>query len=592
MRRGSNPKYRRVTTAPALPAWARRAAAMACCLLGTGCYVGLDATPKGSGGGDSAAGSDEGADSQDDEPPVDACGGTMSVEDTRIRRLSRLEYENTLRDLGLLGADEAVVDSLTGDVIIAGKMRGFLIGGAVDESLARDLLQTATTVAEHAVVDPSALLGCTPTTAADETSCVADFIAEFGRRAYRRTLTTQERDELLAVYASARATVDFAGSVQTLLIAILTAPDFLYLLEHDPDDAEVGDVVAVAGPELASRLSYFLWDSMPDEELLAAAEAGDLDDAAAVEAQARRMLADPRADRAIRRFLVEWTFVDGLAHAAKDPTQYGWFTPELAGDLRTSLLTTLESTLRGPEPTLAAFLAPSTMFVNEAIAQAYGIEGVSGDAFVEVEVDADQRPGLLTHPAVLALAAKATRADPIARGLFVREQLLCADLPPPPATDENGDPIDFDVPAPEPGVTNRERFFEHTASPSCSGCHTLLDPIGFGFEHYDAVGRYREIDENGNDVDASGEVIAAGDLDGTFDGASELLARMGGSQHVAECVATQWFRYSLGRREGAADGCTTDTIAQRFVESDMNIQELLIAIATSDALRYRRVGPV
>jgi hypothetical protein len=513
------------------------------------------------------------------------------VPEVGVRRLSRVEYDNTLRDLGLAAADAHIaVKNFAGDSVVGGAKRGYLIGGPIDNLLARDFVDAATTLAATAVQDLPKLLGCVPTNATQENDCARAFISSFGERAFRRPLLTTEVDELFQVFEATRASFDFRTGIEATLASLLAAPEFINLVESSPAGSKPGDIVAVDGLALASRLSYFLWDSTPDAQLLAAAKSGALATPKQVESEARRMLDDARSRDAVNHFLHEWSFIEELAGMPKDAAQFGWYTPELAANLKASFLTSLESAFFSPASTLTAFLAPETMFANAAIANAYGLPQVAGTQLSEVKVDPKQRRGLLTHPALLALTGKPSRSDPIHRGLFVRGQLLCTDLPDPPDRDANGNPIDFNVPPPAPGVSNRERFRQHTASGVCSGCHAFIDPIGFGFENYDAVGRYRTIDENAAPIDASGEVKDGGDVTGAFNGAVELADRVMKSDTVAKCMTLQWFRFALGRRETAADACSNEAVAKRFLESGKNLKEMVIALAVSDAFRYRKVG--
>ncbi len=570
-----------------------RSALLISSLVGfTGCYSGrqdgVDANATAGPGG-SADGGDAG-DGGGDGGPVLACADpdAAGVGAVRLRRLNRTEYANTLVDLGLVEPGSDVTAGIAGDMVLGGAHRGFVIGGPVDDATARDLVDAALQVSATAALDP-AFVGCDPAAGDDEDQCAQDFLVDFGRRAFRRPLTEAEVDALLVIFGDARDEYDFASGIEAALAALLTAPEVVYLFESDPPNAAPGDIVALDDFALASRLSYFLWDSTPDDELLDAAEARQLTTDAGLEQQIRRMLAHPRAHDAVREFMREWTFVDGLGELQKGEG-YEWMTADLAQDLRESLMRSLDDAVWGEDATLRQLVAGDTMYVNDAIAEAYGLPPVGSEELVEVAVDRDRWPGAMVHPGLMALQAKATRGDPIARGLFVREQLLCDKLPAPPAVDENGDPIDFDVPPPTPDATNRDRFAEHTASPLCAGCHAMIDPIGFGFEHYDAGGRFREVDDNGLPIDASGSVVGAGDLDGEFDGARELADRMADSEEVAACVSTQWFRFALSRLETEDDECSTNATVERFVASGYDLEELLVAMAMSDSFRFRKVG--
>jgi hypothetical protein len=332
----------------------------------------------------------------------------------------------------------------------------------------------------------------------------------------------------------------------------------------------------VPGAQVASRLSYFLWGGPPDDALVEAAQSGGLDTRAGVEAQARRMLADSRARAQVRRFHVEWLGVAPLHLALKAPAfgDFAALAPQLQEEVgRFGEWATFEG---GGVP---ALFTARTTFVNGPVAELYGIAGVEGPDFRQVDLSNKQRGGLLTLPGVLAAWAKSDQTSPVRRGRFVREQLLCEPLPPPPGN------VAMNLPPPTQGTT-RERFAQHATDPACSGCHQLMDPVGFGFERYDAVGAFRLV-ENGRPVDASGEVIGSQDIDGPFDGALGLGQKLAASQEARHCVARQWFRFALGRAETPEDACTLAAVERTLDETGGDVKAMLVALATSDAMRLR-----
>jgi hypothetical protein len=231
------------------------------------------------------------------------------------------------------------------------------------------------------------------------------------------------------------------------------------------------------------------------------------------------------------------------------------------------------------DATLDALLTDDTVFVNARLGALYGLPTESATL---VATPDPNRRGLLGQPGLLARLGKPDQSDPIHRGLFVRERLLCQTLPMPP------NDVDLTIRPPEPGASTRDRFAEHTASEACAVCHRLIDPIGFGFESFDGIGRFRTTDE-GVAVDTTGEVLGAEDASGTFDGQPELAEQLARSETVRRCVATQWMRFALGREESAADACSIDDVDARFAAAGGDLRELVIAIATSDAFRHRRV---
>jgi hypothetical protein len=234
--------------------------------------------------------------------------------------------------------------------------------------------------------------------------------------------------------------------------------------------------------------------------------------------------------------------------------------------------------------TLAALFGAPYTFANAALAQYYGISGVSGAGFTKVALDPTQRGGVLTQGGLLSLLAKPNQTSPVHRGKFVREQILCQPLPPPPAN------LQITPPELSTTLTTRERFTQHAADPYCNTCHHLMDPIGLGFESFDGAGVFRAT-ENGQAVDASGRIDDAGDATGTFDGPLALGQRLASSSDVRACVATQWFRYGYGRAETDADGCSLQAMQASFAAGGYRILDLVAALATTDAFRYRRVTP-
>jgi hypothetical protein len=218
-------------------------------------------------------------------------------------------------------------------------------------------------------------------------------------------------------------------------------------------------------------------------------------------------------------------------------------------------------------------------FLNEPLAAFYGSPGPVGSEFQRTTLDGVRRAGFLTQAGILAALAKPNQTSPVQRGKFVQEQLLCNDLPPPPAN------VEITLPEPSPTATTRERFSQHASLPTCAACHTLMDPIGLGFEHYDGSGRWRD-SENGMAIDASG-VVNGSDVDGPFVGAIELADRLGHSERVRACFVRQWFRFAYGRGDTPADQCTLATLTSRFAAGKANVRELLVALTESDAFLYR-----
>ena len=487
-------------------------------------------------------------------------------------RLTRQQYDFTVLDL--LGDATGPARSFAPD----DNTEGFEVGLTVSPLLAEQYFDAAEGIAERAVADIEGLLPCDPATDGEDV-CASQFIREFGPRAWRRPLTADEIARFEDLYATMKASYDFATGIQAVVQGALSSPWFLYHAEPVPASPAAGTIVPVTGYAMANRLSYLLWSSMPDDELFAAVEAGELATPEQIEAQARRMLDDPKARRGMSSFARQWLGLDRIPRLEKDSGIAPEFDPEVAQDLHDSLAAYVDHVVWESDGSVETLLLGNTTFMTPALAAIYGVEGVTS-GMEPVVMDSPDRQGLLTQPGLLALLAKPNQSDPIHRGLFVRERLFCQHLPPPP------DDIVIRAPDPEPGLTTRERFSEHSSNEACVGCHQLMDPIGFGFESYDAIGRFRTTDE-GVAVDDSGEIVATEDADGPFDGVPGLNERLAGSEQVRECVAKQMFRFTFGRTETTRDECSLAILEETGRSTGWNIREMLVALTLTDAFLFR-----
>ena len=559
----------------------RRAGALASFGLALGCYSGVSGSATGGPGeGSETVGNDDAGSSDDggtDDGEPSACD-EPAVGVSPLRRLTRSQYNNTIRDL--LGIEGDPAATIAPDE----KVGAFFSNStaSVTELLAEQYMRVAEDLAETAIADLDALLPCDPAVD-DQAACGAEFVDTFGKRAFRRPLTNAEREAMVGLFEKGRAEVDFSEGVRLVILAALQSPQFLYHLELDLPDAEGGDVIALDGWQVASRLSYFVWDSMPDDELLRAADAGALDDPDMLRVQAERMLDDPRAADAIASFHVQWLHIDALSLLEKNPEAYPTFDTALRDAMGQETARFADWVIRFDDGRLETLLTAPYSFLEGPLFSLYGVtQPADHDPTMPVALDPMQRAGLLTQPGVLAVHAHADQSSPVHRGKIVRENILCTPLaPPPPEVDVVPPPLD-------PNATTRERFDQHRTDPSCAGCHNLIDPIGFGFEHYDGIGAWRATDA-GKPVDASGELIGTEDIDGPFDGAPELARVLAGSEQVRTCVAEQWFGFAFGRSPAEDDGCSFDAMSLAFAESDYDVRELLIAIVTTDAFRHRRI---
>lgn len=489
-----------------------------------------------------------------------------------LRRLTRSQYNNVVRDL--LGDTTRPGDAFPPDAVV-GNFSNNAAALTVSPLLAQGYFLASETLAQNALKNKASLLPCDPQ--AGEDACARQFVAKFATRAFRRPVAIAEVDALMTVYTDNKSGGTFDDGVEAVIETILNDARFLYLEEYGSADMKQGNVLPVAPYEMASRLSFFLWNSMPDDVLFAAAGSNQLATVEQVKAQAKRMLADPKAKDASREFFDQWLQLDKLAGVTKDPATYA----EFDANVRDSMLGETRGFLdyvmwKGDAKVSTLFTAPIT-FLDANTAKIYGLP-YSGSGFVQTSLDGKQRAGILTQPSILTAVAKPNQSSPVLRGKYVRERFLCQTLPPPPPT------LKIVPPEVKPGSTTRERFDQH-AAPECIGCHKRMDPIGFGFEHFDGIGRWRDTDQN-LPVDASG-TLTDSDVDGDFNGVTELAQKLAKSDMVSDCVSVQWYRYAMARSEGAEDNCSVLNAGKAFGDAGHDLRELLIGITTTDAFRFR-----
>ncbi len=543
---------------------------VAALLLG-GCYGGRHEKvgAEGDSGTDTAAGDSTG---ESADGPADDCAG-VGAGLAPMRRLTKVQYDNSVRDL-FAGAVEPGPTFPTS--VIHEQYSNNPAANVVSLSAAEDILLAAEHAGAQVVEDIGAIVSCDPGPA-----CAESFIEDLGRRAFRRPLRVEERQALLDLHTQVAAEDGFADGIGTVVTVMLQAPQFLYLFEEGGAELEPG-VVELTDFELATRLSYLLWDTTPDDELLQLAEAGLLHEPEALREQAQRLLADPaRSGPALDRFFREWMHFDGVPAYDKDSALFPAYDETLASAMDQELSRFIDGVIQGDEPTLRSLLESSTTQVDATMAAFYGVAAPAG-GWAEVTLPAEQRPGLLSRPALLAEHSTSTSSAPIFRGRLVRTQLLCDSLPPPPADAMANAPQYPD------GATEREKSAILMDHMNCGACHGLMNPIGLGFERFDPVGRWRELDIDGSPVDASGEILSGDEaLAGAFDGVPELGERLAGSEVVAECFVNQLYRHTLGLEVTQVLGCAVEPIEQAFVASGGEIPSLLLELVSSNAFRLR-----
>lgn len=516
--------------------------------------------------------------SNDSTTPADAACSAQAAAPAPLARLTNTEYRNTVADLfpGLTLPELA----LPPDNVVEGfdnNASGQTASPALIEAYGAD----ARAVADLVVANRTKVLPCNPTSAAQEAACGEQWISAFAPRAYRRPLTSEEKTRLVNFFEASRGAYDFPTAVGLVVQAVLQSPQFLYRVELGA--APQNGAAALTGYEVASRLSYFFWDTMPDTELLDAAKSGDLDSSAGVAEQARRLLEDPRARPAIANFHRQWLRFDKMDGMQKSAAMFPDFNPQVAAALRESTAKFVEHVFWDMGGSIDALLLETGAYVNDDIAGIYDLPKTGSSALEWRQTDATRRSGILTQAGLLAGFAHETTDSPVLRGVFVMDRFFCSPPPPPPPgvtgavtelTNSSGG-----------AMTTRDRFAQTHEQGTCATCHHAIDGFGFGFSHYDAVGGWRETD-NGLPVNAKGW-IAGTDAAGEFDGAVELGEKMAESAQVGQCVTEQWFRYALGLSASDMDACTVAQITQAMTNNRGDMREILIATVSSDAFRHR-----
>ncbi len=404
-------------------------------------------------------------------------------------------------------------------------------------------------------------------------ACVRGFIDSFGQRAFRRPLTQDEKTRFWQLFDGVRTEHGVTTGLQAVIEAALQSPSFLYRFQIG-QPAEDG-VVKLTDYEVASRLSYFLLDSMPDEELLAAAEAGELATAEGVESQVRRLLQTQKARRSINRVFMTWMGLGDLEAVEKDDPD---FTPEMRESMEAATLAFIDQIIWEGDGRLSTLLTAPFAYVDKNTAPLYGMEPPDDDGVVRVDLDSEKRLGLLTQPAVLARYAYGDTT--VHRGLFIRDAFFCSRPPPPPNEFE-------DPPETYEGQPARERAEDRMSHQQCGACHQQIDPLGLAFNEFDSMGRWSETDVHGNPVDDQGAIYGTASTDQEVQGPVELARALAESDEVRQCVVRQWFRLAFARTMSREDACSLQKLEEALEASDDDIRELLVTITTSDAFRYR-----
>jgi hypothetical protein len=559
-----------------IPGTLAAVSAMVASLAATACtgMAGPGGGSVGAGGGQTAspvpnAGSNPGPGSM----PTTTPGGDQPV--ARMHRLTASQFANSLRDL--LGAD-VPVSAVDPDFLDD----GFVNVGASTVSVSPSgggLYEAAATAATTWLFSDSArlaaALSCVPQAATD-TACAQQALSTLGKRAYRRPLTDEETSRLvtLATSIAGQAGSSMLIGMRHAVSMLIQSPNFLYRVELGAPSAADGGRLKYTSFEMASRLASTLWNTVPDAALLAAADS--LANTDGVSAQAKRMLADPKAHQALTAFVDDLYALHFLHGAMPDPTVYPGFTQTLRQAMQTELEMRVDDTVFGTPGDFLSLFDSRTTFVNDELAKHYGLPATGSSGFQRVTFPADSpRAGILGSGAILTGMALPERTMPTRRGKFIRDALLCQVVPPPPANVMAQLP-----PNRNPNDTIRKILTDHRSNAACAACHALMDPIGLGLEAFDGVGSYRTRDK-GQPIDATG------DLDGVpFNGLAELGKALRNAPVAGPCLVSKLYTQALGRAPVERDAPVLDALATGFAAGGNRFDQLLLDVVASEGFRF------
>jgi mono/diheme cytochrome c family protein len=505
-----------------------------------------------------------------------------------IRRLNKREYGNTLHDL--VGVDPAITADLPDEVFGAGYanslspllMEQYL--GIANEVLAR----TFAPAGKPMSAVQRQIIGDLPVDAAAEPAAAERVARSFARRAFRRPPSDDEVGVLMKVYQLARSKGrSYPEAVRLLVKAVLISPQFLFITPdgavESGDGRKSPDIVPLDDHQLASRLSYFLWATMPDAELSALADAGKLHDPAVLAVQTRRLLSDPRSRALFDGFGAQWLGLEKLATKTFDAAKFPQMTPALRSAMYEEGRLLFDSILRENRP-LLTFIDCDYTFVNETLAPVYGLANVHGEQMRTVTLTDANRGGILTMPGVLAMSSFPNRTSAVNRGVWVLEQVLGEHVPPPPA---NVPALDKQDQKKVANLTLRQRTELHRTDPVCASCHKVLDPIGFGLENFDAIGRWRDQDDSGGAIDASGELPGGHHFSAPKELKAIIKAR---GDDLCRSLTGKLLAYSLCRQLEGYDEIVIDQLTAAIAKDGNRFQSLVVAVTTSYPFTHRRIG--
>ncbi len=546
---------------------------------GDGTASGSGSNATGDGTSTTGDGTALGPDGQPLDPSSDPTVCVPGVPATsQVPRLTGVQYDNTIRDLlGLVSQPSSLLapDS----------------NGSVDQRAWDGYQAAAASLAAEAMADANAralVMPCTPS--GDGSDCALQIIQEFGQRAFRRPLADDEVLRFQTLFTDRAAitpTGTFEEAIALIVEAFLLSPSFLTRAEiaEQPE----GSYFALSGYEVASRLSYMLWGSMPDEALFTAAAAGELGTPEKIRTQAERMLGDAKARTMVGAFHEHYLKMGPgtrWASIVRDPAAFPAFTDALVPLLSEETKRFLDFTVFDQGGSFQDLIKSPVGFVNAALAPIYGLDPTAyGDELTQVDLDTSQRAGVFTRAGFLAARSLYDRSSPILRGAFLQKDVLCTDIPPPPPGAES-------TPLPTDADTNRGRVDAQTAGMDCAGCHhTYINPTGFALESYDALGAWQTNESfSGAAIDTTANVYLGGDANVDVTGAVDLMNKIADAPAAQRCYAQHWVQYAYERDINSADSCTVDNLTTKLTQGGYSVLDLIVDLTQSDSFRYRVVA--
>ena len=427
-----------------------------------------------------------------------------------------------------------------------------------------------------------AIFTCEPTSSRNEARCARKILARLARLAYRRPVNDTDVELLMTFYAAGReAAGTFDGGIQLGLRRILASPEFVFRFEQEPDDVAPGQPYRISDLELASRLSFFLWSSIPDDELIDLAARDRLSRPDVLEHQVRRMLADPRSQALVTNFAGQWLHLRKLGSVAPDARAFPDYDQNLQDAFLQETSLFVESIMREDRNVMDLMTADYT-FLNPRLARHYGVKNVTGTGFRRVEVTDDARRGLLGHGSILTVTSFSHRTSPVVRGKWILENVMGA---PPPAPPDNVPALTENDASSMDHQTMRERLAQHRANPTCAVCHNIMDPIGFSLETFDGIGAWRDKDAAGVPIDASGQLASGDPVDGVIGLRTALTAR---PEQFVGTFTEKMFTYALGRGLEYYDLPTVRDIVKRASEQDYRFSSIVLGVVNSQQFQLRR----